>query len=916
MPNQPSFYSSTPLTPPAFIFSNIPPSPSLNHYHSSPSLTSQATDSVKDFQSSLEKQFSSGLFNGMCPTMRGGKGSRSQFQWPCALDISVASRLQLVVNASRKAGFDTIGAFLFALFTESEGKYTQHASLAQCISAFIRNGTQVAGIVNLLYQHTDAISYHDRKSDEPHFTLPWYALAPTLRLQHVLPPPLPNCTKNALINWALSVVLDRVDVESTWLAECSTFVRKKNKQISWDLLLSWWMNGSQEKIANIAPALFAIMSTCAVSKENCEQLKDVANNASDVLPGIPSGNERTSNATPTRTATFDTVSSGAPITMQSDPWLGVTVAILALLHLLYAYAIIFPTLVGVFLFTCNAHRDVIAMLSRIGISVAYSTVLSSLHILASDADTRLRTFGATLDSAAPTFQILFDNVNKMRCAWQQSLGCRDEVKSGMVATLVQLEDVLPGALKAEPLLRNIAKQERKNLTVMALRQDVDWGNLRGIGGATVLHVWLKHVLALARFQPDVERLFSSSYAKQPLWLRKSQVFSMQSTNIDESMTHGTKNVLYNLVTAQLGIAVAWMVRWLICVCGDQLTIDQICTIKRYMSKVQPGFEWHDWALPIIQLWHLKWNWQKAIFHLHWFPLDGNKLYGLHQETVEIMERTKFNHDKCNFYPAHHILEDHFEAMILEALRLICEEKTGKSYPINMPLLDALQGFFGPEGVLHQCNFEMVVDYSSLVYKRYMCSWAYDAAVHAYRPAETFGPPASLSASNVEGVSQKFPTTKKPRRRTGNNKAAPVKTRNLVNGDQCLANNIGFLQCTFWYLKLCASIAEGDIGHAFEIIKLLRFSFWGAGSMNYGNELLELACNFLYEFPEGLVETILNNYLVNTSGHPGHWFELDLMQEHFNFWFKRLFNSKSHEFDSKHLAEAVGLNIQGFSQLQD
>lgn len=78
----------------------------------------------------------------------------------------------------------------------------------------------------------------------------------------------------------------------------------------------------------------------------------------------------------------------------------------------------------------------------------------------------------------------------------------------------------------------------------------------------------------------------------------------------------------------------------------------------------------------------------------------------------------------------------------------------------------------------------------------------------------------------------------------------------------------------------------------------------------------MACNFLYEFPEDLRNAILNNYLANPSGLPGHWVELDLIQEHYNFWIKRLFNSKSHTFDSQHLAEHVGLNIGGFSALRE
>ncbi|PBK65166.1 hypothetical protein ARMSODRAFT_1022588 [Armillaria solidipes] len=242
-------------------------------------------------------------------------------------------------------------------------------------------------------------------------------------------------------------------MESTRLAECPTFVHKRNERISWDLLLSWWMNGSQEKIANIAPALFAIASTCAVSKEDREQLEEAGKNASNVLPSLPSSNDATpSNAAPTTTPAFDIVSSGVPMTMRSDLWLSVTVAILALLHPRYTYAIIFPTLVSIFLFTCNANRDDIAMLSCIGVSVAYSTILSGLHVLASGAGTQLRAFGATLGTAAPIFQIPFDNVSKTRPAWQQSLGRRDEVNSGTAATLVQLEDVLPGALEAEPLI--------------------------------------------------------------------------------------------------------------------------------------------------------------------------------------------------------------------------------------------------------------------------------------------------------------------------------------------------------------------------------------------------------------------------------------------------------------------------------
>jgi hypothetical protein len=103
------------------------------------------------------------------------------------------------------------------------------------------------------------------------------------------------------------------------------------------------------------------------------------------------------------------------------------------------------------------------------------------------------------------------------------------------------------------------------------------------------------------------------------------------------------------------------------ICGNRLSIDRVRKIKIYMDKGDAPFNHHHWALPVIQLWHLKWNWQKAIFCLHWFEPTGKSIFGLHHD-VKLLTRNKFNPVKCDFYPAHHILEDRFEALMLDALR--------------------------------------------------------------------------------------------------------------------------------------------------------------------------------------------------------------------------------------------------------
>lgn len=327
----------------------------------------------------------------------------------------------------------------------------------------------------------------------------------------------------------------------------------------------------------------------------------------------------------------------------------------------------FPILIGLFAFTCNANRELISVLCRLGLSVSYSMILAQLHILGVDSAAQLHLLGAFDEATGPTFLILFDNVNKMKRAWRATLGHKDEVKNGTASTAIKLEGVRPGAFLAEPLNKAVKEGRRRELTVKKLRDDINWVHIRGVGVGLVLRIWLKYIVFLACHHAAVEALFKSKFAKHILQLRKSDIRTMRLTNIDESTTVGAATLLWNIIVGQLRVVPTTLYRWLVMVCGDQLSIDRVRKIKEYTRKLGNPFQRHEWALPVIQLWHLKWNWQKAIFRLHWHRDVGKGIFGLHHD-AEVLERGKFNPDKCDFYPAHHILEDRFETVILEALR--------------------------------------------------------------------------------------------------------------------------------------------------------------------------------------------------------------------------------------------------------
>ncbi|KAJ3505619.1 hypothetical protein NMY22_g17517 [Coprinellus aureogranulatus] len=935
-PSTPMPYGSTetlwvPAAPsihPGYGFAGAPAS---SPFHLAPPLvhnpgTRTSSPLPFEFESEYEKAerlFGAGLFEGILYPKESRKRSRAKFIFPDPdSKMDAVARAVVLHRCIERAGL-SLGSSL-RIFLSGQHMFSgEFNAVGQAISSFLRSDSPTEGpvaIVQYIFQNPKSSLKADMKVDQarPTLSVPAYALPPSVRLDGRYTQEHPNSvsTKNALLDWCFQKTMQLVDEESEHLLQASLgFTRAPSEYLSWSNLTSWSITASQEIIAREAPAVFALLSTLAVNpnmRKRIEQARFVpssGHNAPEPMPPssppqfpepdqdtmdveqedptptmdaetmvperepFPSASEEAGDAIPeipSASPFLEAVPpslSGVPENTRRDPWLGATIAILSLLYLRYKYAIVFPTVIGVFLFTCNANRDIISILGRIGLTVAYDSILTTLHILANDADYHLRSLASLIQNGQPKFLLLFDNVNKMRRAWQQTMHHRDEMESGTAATLIELEDVPPDALQSKPLQDALKEKRRSELTVEILAADIDWDHIEAVGAATVLRVWIKHIPALRKFQNQVEELFTDhdGLAKHRLRLRKSKITPMRPTAINEATTAGTLEVLRNLIVGQLRILPNWLDPWLILVCGDQLTVDRIRKSKRYMAKTDTAYDRQDWAVPMIQLWHLKWNWQKAIFRMNWSPELGDGIYGV-RYSVHALRRDKFNHLKCDFYPGHAILEDQFDALVLDGLRLLCEEKTKDVYPPNTKLLEGVQCYFTKNENLANVTFATLLSMAQTIYTRYLAAAAADEA--------------------------KQPTTEGQ---------LP---------DQALANTANFMRTTFWYLELCAATAEGDIG------RLLRFSFWGAGSTNYGNEMLELACNFLYEFSEGLKTAIMNNYLVNPSGRLGHWFELDLLQEHFNFWLKRLFNAKSHSFDSRHLSEAVGLNIGGFSLLRD
>ncbi|KAL1660419.1 hypothetical protein GGF50DRAFT_118975 [Schizophyllum commune] len=860
-----------------------------------------------------EAAFASGLFDTLSPS--GPRGVTHPPEWP-RKHASDEDKLVLVCRCLNRAGF-TLGQFLAALFADAP--HTEHPEVSSMLSFFLQgcapsSSERPLAIVKLIFQHKSTRRGIGGTVPDPQFRVPQYALPPSRRLLPATSEPYLS-QHNAILDWAVRITRRRVDEEARKLvAPNSIFRRPKSiASVTWDLLRRWDMTNIQENIASDAPVLFSMMTTVATNtkaRERCEQAAQAHSDENQAQQNTAaasrlSGEEQSDSglsssdseapedlASPQAVGSLSTSSRrttrelapGVPAGMMRDLWQAVTVFILGLLRFRHQYAIVFATIIGVYCFSCNANRELIELLCHLGISTAYSTVLETMNMLAGDKLTFLRSLASACQHAPPTFLIVYDNVNKMKRAWQPTAAHRDEMLCGTAATLIELEDTTPEAFELEPLLKNIKDDARAKLSAMMLIDDLDYAHLHGIGAGHILRQWVQLVPSLSRFSRDVEKLFAEAYAKRRLRLRKSKVHPLQTSGINEATTLGTAQVLRNLLLEQLAMVSGWF-NWVMIVGGDLLTAIRLHKLKIYTAKAGTPFDRHEWLTPIAQLWHLKWNWQKCIFRLHWVEATGRNVFGLHADCNKL-KRTSFNAKTCDFYPAHAILQDRFSAMALEILRLICEEKTSAKAP-DIPLTEAVESYFASGGIKHSITFSELQDWASIANRRYMTEAAYEDALGDvprdpdvyYDPEPVYERDEDEMDTSEDGQTSlgSTPAASGPKKKSMRGQEMKHQQK-LDNADKCLANNVAFMRVTLWYLELCAATAEGDIGRVFEIIKFLRFSFWGAGSTNYGNELFELACNFMAEFPPKLRDAILDNYLVNPSGRPGHWLELDLLQE--------------------------------------
>lgn len=335
--------------------------------------------------------------------------------------------------------------------------------------------------------------------------------------------------------------------------------------------------------------------------------------------------------------------------------------------LMYArnlHFLVFRKITGLWLFANSASDSIFSVLSRVGFSSSYTSILAFLQDLSKSAQNDIRVKAITR-----AFLLIYDNINRMLCAWDPDLGQRDTVHSGTAATYVQLDDCdVEKAFDPQKLKEAQDKHGRENLDAEVLRGRINMEELNAIIALHSLSFLVQETPCLAKHQEFINLLFKTTHASHRMRQnRQTIIHPLATSDHDEGSTEGNKKVLDDLLLNQLNMDKAEVDRLMIIVGGDQSTVEKIRTLKKFLDTCPHGYSRYGWVLPLIQLWHMGWADLERILSTHWgkaSDIEHGDMSTFHFTHV-ILKRKIKDVARPDYYPAQSFVFDNLKIEVLD-----------------------------------------------------------------------------------------------------------------------------------------------------------------------------------------------------------------------------------------------------------
>ncbi|KAF8342093.1 uncharacterized protein EI90DRAFT_3011643 [Cantharellus anzutake] len=653
-----------------------------------------------------------------------------------------------------------------------------------------KQGTQPVDIVRLIVEHN--FGRDKEKRDRPTYH------------------PLPSFTSHPHPG-GLLVSANPIQVLSFYEHQdfAARVLKGEHTALTWAKVTGFSFTGIQEIVREKALLLWSILTMAAIGP-NVSHLAKAREDAIEGARGRGSNNVR-------------------------DPWLGCTVSILVLAYFHCVKVNMMQTVLGNVLFTTNAHWSLHSTFGHMGLVTSYSNTLERLHSLGQEKKATLKALGCMLVAGEIQIHLLYDNINQYHRAWRANLTSQNRLESGTAVTLI-VQHKIDGHKNVFNGPEYECRKLESSKEPITFKADVNPLHLEDVAITNILWIFLKFIPHLQKFKNDVDNLQYVKHAKCCMKLQKTEYHLLECSGYNEASTQGNRDVVLDAFIRQLGLSCDELEGRQFLVSGDQATVARLRTLLEQTSLCRSWFTTHKWVLPVIELWHLKWAFLKGIFKAHWACKVGKGDVGL--RTAAEALGWNINPDKVEFYPCYRLAELVLTTMTLHYARCFLHEKATTPLVVSgginrLHLIEELQEYCKPD----------------LTHNIYTTYGTTEATTFAQHHDSTVGG-AFFNSYEINPSHDCNPMGNTAP--VAGNDPPPLDERSW--GDTLLYNNIVLYRDLLHLYELNTSVHDGDIGRTFEVIhqnlmlQWLRFYFFGVGSNNYGNELLQQARDFWWHLP--------------------------------------------------------------------
>ncbi|KAF9176923.1 hypothetical protein BGZ51_009411 [Haplosporangium sp. Z 767] len=321
----------------------------------------------------------------------------------------------------------------------------------------------------------------------------------------------------------------------------------------------------------------------------------------------------------------------------------------------------FQMIMGIYLFSKGASRKLISVLSNCGLSVSHQSIMRSLNSLTEDSRKNVKSV-----ARVKPWYLVYDNINMAFRKHDQRLNNQDSFDSGTTATIII------STIHAE---EESGRSGARHLCLADLMPSKD--NDIHLRNAFRFHL----IDVLRRCVPVFSECAISAPTKKLLPIEKTATFPMPSMRIDQSTIEGNKDVIETIMEEALGLPQEWFNGRRILIAGDQLTVNRIRSLKQLRWDDISTYHRLDWAIPVMQLFHLQMLFASTILRTHYGSVatPGSLAYN-----ASLLERRRVNLDNPDFHATDELLNHTFDALVLRAWGLVLECDDLNAFTLSDP----------------------------------------------------------------------------------------------------------------------------------------------------------------------------------------------------------------------------------------